>query len=80
MVRKLRSETEVMSEEGKTLFWDIDDLVRETRYSKTWLEENLLRDPRIRRYQRQPYERGKRIWLREPTEKAIKEIIMNEWL
>lgn len=79
MVRKLQRE-EVASEGTKKLFWDIDDLVRETTYSKTWLEENLLRDPRIRRYQRQPHERGKRVWLREPTEKAIKEIIMNEWL
>jgi len=61
------------------LFWDIDDLVRATSYGKTFLEENLLCDPRIKQFERQRGPRGKRVWLAEPTAKAIKEIIMNEW-
>ncbi|MFJ6210557.1 hypothetical protein [Lysinibacillus sp. NPDC092081] len=62
-----------------TLFWDIDDIIRETRYRKTFLEANLLRDPRIKRYERKPKPRSKRVWLAEPTKETIKNIIMNEW-
>ncbi|MGE7954839.1 hypothetical protein [Lysinibacillus xylanilyticus] len=62
-----------------TLFWDIDDIIRETRYKKTFLEAHLLCDPRIKRYERKPKPRSKRVWLAEPTKETIKKIIMNEW-
>lgn len=78
MATQLLNETEI-DEISQQLLLDIDDLVRLTTFSKTWLEDNLLRDPRIRRYQRQPYERGKRVWLAKPTLTTIKEIVMNEW-
>lgn len=62
------------------LFWDINDIMRATTYGRKTLEEHILNDPRIQRYERQREKGGKRIWLREPTAKALKEIIMNEWM
>ncbi|MEK3727203.1 MULTISPECIES: hypothetical protein [unclassified Lysinibacillus] len=61
----------------RTLYWDIDDLVRETRFSKASLEKYILCDPRIREHQRQIGSRYKRVWLAEPTAKVIDEILNN---
>ncbi|AUS87055.1 hypothetical protein LBYS11_12275 [Lysinibacillus sp. YS11] len=61
----------------RTLYWDIDDLVRETRFSKASLEKYILCDPRIREHQRQIGSRYKRVWLAEPTAKIIDEILNN---
>lgn len=61
------------------LFWDINDIERATTFSRKTLEEYILCDPRIQRYERQREKGGKRIWLREPTAKALQEIIMDEW-
>lgn len=63
----------------RVLFWDIQDMMRATTFSKTFLEEHILPHPKVRVYERQRDFRGKRIWLHEPTAKAIVEIIMNEW-
>lgn len=62
------------------LFWDIEDIVKATTFQKAFLEEHILSDPRVKRYQRQRGSRGKRVWLKEPTAKAIQDIIMNEWI
>ena len=62
------------------LFWDINDIIQTTTFSRKSLEDHILNDPRIRRYERQREKGGKRIWLREPTAKALEEIIMNDWL
>ncbi len=62
------------------LFWDINDIMETTTYSRKFLEDHILNDPRIQRYERQREKGGKRVWLREPTAKAIQEIIMNEWI
>lgn len=61
------------------LFWDIDDIMRATTFSKAFLEEYILCDPRIRQYMRQRGPRSKRVWLYEPTAQVLKDIIMNEW-
>lgn len=61
------------------LFWDINDIMRATTFSRKTLEDYILCDPRIRRYERQREKGGKRIWLKEPTAKALQEIIMNDW-
>jgi len=61
------------------LFWDIDDIIRATTFKKSFLEEHILCDPRVRQYERQRGMRGKRVWLYEPTAKVITDIIMNEW-
>lgn len=62
------------------LFWDINDIMRATTFNRKTLEDHILNDPRIKRYERQREKGGKRIWLRGPTSKALEEIIMNEWL
>jgi len=67
------------SSRPKILFWELEDIQRATTFKKSFLEENILCDPRIKRYQRQFGPRGKRVWLAEPTAKVIQEIIMNEW-
>ncbi|MCT6818070.1 hypothetical protein D0439_10010 [Lysinibacillus fusiformis] len=74
-LRELISETA----RHEILFWDIDDIMRATTFKKTFLEEHILCDPRIKQYERQRGYKGKRVWLYEPTAKAIKNIIMNEW-
>lgn len=62
------------------LFWDIKDIMQSTTFSRKFLEDHILNDPRVRRYERQRDKGGKRVWLKEPTAKAIQEIIMNEWI
>ena len=61
------------------LFWDINDIMRATTFGRKTLEDHILNDPRIRRYERQREKGGKRIWLRSPTAKTLEEIIMGEW-
>ena len=61
------------------LFWDIKDIMQATTFSRKFLEDHILNDPRVRRYERQREKGGKRVWLREPTAKVIQEIIMNDW-
>lgn len=61
------------------LFWDINDIMKATTFGRKTLEDHILNNPRLQRYERQREKGGKRIWLREPTAKALKEIIMNEW-
>ncbi len=60
------------------LFWDIDDMTELTPYGKTFLEENLLCDPRMKALERRKG-KGKRIWPYEESSKVLKNIIMNEW-
>ncbi|MEG0470741.1 MAG: hypothetical protein RR588_00245 [Solibacillus sp.] len=62
------------------LFWDIKDIVQATTFSRKFLEDHILTDSRIQRYERQREKGGKRVWLKEPTAKALQEIIMNDWL
>jgi len=59
----------------RTMYWDIDDLVRETRYCKSAVEKYIVCDPRIRVHQRQIGPRYKRVWLVEPTAKVLDEIL-----
>lgn len=61
------------------LFWDINDIIKATTFSRKFLEDHILNDPRIQRYERQREKGGKRVWLKEPTSKLLQEIIMNEW-
>lgn len=61
------------------LFWDINQMSDELSFEKSFLEEHILTDPRVRQYQRQRGPRGKRVWLYEPSRAVIEEIIMNEW-
>lgn len=62
------------------LFWDVKDIMQATTFSRKFLEDHILNDPRIRRYERQREKGGKRVWLKEPTAKALQEIIMNDWI
>ncbi|MEB2281079.1 hypothetical protein LAV73_13890 [Lysinibacillus xylanilyticus] len=61
------------------LFWDVNDIMKATTFSRKFLEDHILSDPRIQRYERQREKGGKRVWLKEPTSKILQEIIMNEW-
>lgn len=58
------------------LFIDIEGLVKITNFSKRFLEDAILSDPRVKLYQRQ--RARKRFWFYEPTIATIKEIV-NEW-
>lgn len=57
--------------------WDVDEMVKRTCMSKSFLEEEFLSDPRMRLLQRQK-PRGKRFWFYEPSLKVMQEI-MDEW-
>ncbi|MFJ7700036.1 hypothetical protein [Lysinibacillus fusiformis] len=61
------------------LFWDINDIIKATTFSRKFLEDHILNDPRIQQYERQREKGGKRVWLKEPTANLLQEIIMNEW-
>lgn len=63
----------------QVLLWEVKDLEKATTFKGKALEEKFLQDPRILQYQRQETARGKRVWLREPTAKAVLEIV-EEWI
>ncbi|MCG3418994.1 hypothetical protein [Oceanobacillus jordanicus] len=58
------------------LLVDINKLSELTCMSVRYLEEEILRDPRIRVHERK--KNRKRWWLAQPTFKAIEEIV-SEW-
>ena len=61
------------------LVYDIEDLIRITKFKEDMLKEYFLHDPRILRWQRRGKTRGKRVWLAKETRYAIREIMLNEW-
>lgn len=63
----------------KVLFIDLEQLKEIVPFERDFLEKNILNDPRVRQHQRQRGPHSKRIWLYEPTIRAIEQIIMNEW-
>ncbi|BDH60094.1 hypothetical protein MTP04_02240 [Lysinibacillus sp. PLM2] len=63
----------------KILFIDLEQLKEILPFERDFLEKHILCDSRVKKFQRQRGPHSKRIWLYEPTIKAIQEIIMNEW-
>ncbi|MGG3887804.1 hypothetical protein [Metabacillus fastidiosus] len=58
-------------------FWDINEMSKRTCMSKSFLENEFLDDPRMKRITRRK-EKGKRLWPVEESLKVIQEI-MDEW-
>lgn len=58
---------------------DIDELARLTSMSKSYLDDCLLHDPRVRQYQRRRGHKGKRFCIYKPTIEAIEYIVTHEW-
>ena len=79
-VREQLKELVATSAQPLILFWDINDIEIATTYSRKFLEDHILTDPRVKRYERQREKGGKRVWLKEPTARVIEEIIMNDWI
>lgn len=62
----------------ETLFmWDINEMAKRTCMGKTFLEEEFLRDPRMKLLERRKG-KGKRFWFYEQSIEVMKEI-MEEW-
>ncbi|WP_107841688.1 hypothetical protein [Metasolibacillus meyeri] len=61
------------------IVYEIEDLIKITRFKEDKLKEYFLHDPRISMWQRQAKERGKRVWLAKETRAAIEEIFKYEW-
>ena len=57
--------------------WDIETMSRRTCMSKSFLENEFLRDPRMKLLERRK-EKGKRFWFYEESKQVMKEI-MDEW-
>jgi len=57
--------------------WDIEEMAKRTCMSKSFLENEFLRDPRMKLLERRK-EKGKRFWFYEQSLQAIKQI-MDEW-
>lgn len=57
--------------------WDINEMVKRTCMSKSFLEQEILCDPRMKLLERRK-EKGKRYWFYEESLKVIREI-MDEW-
>ncbi|WP_431030083.1 hypothetical protein [Lysinibacillus sp. LZ02] len=79
-VQEQLKELVATSAQPLVLFWDIHDIQKATTFSRKFLEDHILNDPRVQRYERQREKGGKRVWLKEPTAKVIQEIIMNDWM
>lgn len=62
----------------QTLFtWDIEEMSKRTCMSKSFLENEFLRDPRMKLLERRK-EKGKRFWFYEKSLDVMKQI-MDEW-
>jgi hypothetical protein len=57
--------------------WDIEQMSKRTCMSKSFLENEILRDPRMKLLERRK-EKGKRFWFYEESKLVIREI-MDEW-
>jgi hypothetical protein len=57
--------------------WDIEQMAKRTCMSKSFLENEILRDPRMKLLERRK-EKGKRYWFYEDSKRVIREI-MDEW-
>jgi hypothetical protein len=57
--------------------WDIEQMSKRTCMSKSFLENEILRDPRMKLLERRK-EKGKRYWFYEESMRVMKEI-MDEW-
>ncbi|MEK3886564.1 hypothetical protein [Bacillus sp. FSL K6-3431] len=63
---------------NQTLFtWDIEQMVKRTCMSKSFLENEFLHDPRMKLIERRK-EKGKRYWFYEASLGVMQEI-MDEW-
>lgn len=61
----------------KLFTWDINEMVKRTCMSKSFLENEILHDPRMLLLERRK-EKGKRYWFYEESLEVIKQI-MDEW-
>lgn len=59
------------------LVWDISEMSKRLCMGRTFLEEEILCDPRMRALERRKG-KGKRFWFYEPSLKVIQEI-MDDW-
>lgn len=59
------------------LTWDLEEMSKRTCMSKSFLENEILHDPRMKLIERKK-KRGKRFWFYKESIDVIKEI-MNEW-
>lgn len=57
--------------------WDIEEMSKRTCMSKSFLENEFLRDPRMKLLERRK-EKGKRFWFYEESKQVMKKI-MDEW-
>lgn len=57
--------------------WDIEEMAKRTCMSKSFLENEFLRDPRMKLLERRK-EKGKRYWFYEESKLVMKQI-MDEW-
>ncbi|WP_289891453.1 hypothetical protein [Virgibacillus pantothenticus] len=63
--------------ENELFLCDINELAKRTCMSKSFLENEILCDPRMRLLERRK-EKGKRFWFYKESLEVIREI-MNEW-
>ncbi|PAV29262.1 hypothetical protein CIL05_12765 [Virgibacillus profundi] len=59
------------------LYWDINEMAKRTTMSKSFLENEILHDSRMKLLERRK-SKGKRIWPFEASAKVIQEIT-DEW-
>jgi hypothetical protein len=57
--------------------WDIEQMSKRTCMSRSFLENEILRDPRMKLLERRK-EKGKRYWFYEESKRVMREI-MDEW-
>lgn len=62
---------------SELFLWDINEMSKRTKMSKSFLENEILCDPRMKLLERRK-EKGKRYWFYEESLKVIKEIL-DEW-
>jgi phage pi2 protein 07 len=76
-VRKIINQRLEESLHEVLFIWDIEQMAKRTCMSKSSLENEILRDPRMKLLERRK-EKGKRYWFYEESKRVIREI-MDEW-
>jgi len=62
---------------NELFLWDINEMSKRTKMSKSFLENEILCDPRMKALERRK-EKGKRYWFYEESLKVIRDIL-DEW-
>lgn len=67
---------QILKDTSELWLWDVDMMVKKTCMSQTFIEEEFLSDPRMKRIE---IRKSRKRWYPVEATKRVMQIIMNEW-